>query len=250
MAIKAIVQSLDGIPESLKGEYKPIEGGQGFALDLDSVEEHPRVGALKRAKDHEKREGDTARLALKEATERLNALTGEHETLTKEFEERLRTTVGSKEKDLERLDQSWGQKLQKATEEAKAQIAQRDAALAKVLVMDKAREIVANMNPAAPEYVDVILPHVVQRLTVELTSDGARTRVVDADGKPTADSVSELTEHFKVDKRFAPLLTGSRASGGSANGGNSGGAGSAGKIDLTKATLEEKAAYYKAKAGK
>jgi DNA polymerase III gamma/tau subunit len=250
MAIKAIVQSLDGIPEALKQEYKPIEGGQGFALDVDGVEEHPRVGALKRAKEREATEASSFKKALQEATEKLAALNGEHEKLSKEFEDRLRATVGTKEEDLQRLDVKWGEKLKKANEEAAAKISQRDSALTKVLVMDQARAIVANMNPAEPEYVDVILPHVVRRLQVELTTDGARTRVLDADGKPSADTVQELTEHFKVDKRFAPLLTGSKATGGSANGGNAAGSGSAtsAKIDLTKASLAEKVAHYEAMA--
>lgn len=249
MAIKTIVQTLDGIPDHFKTEYKPIEGGQGFYFDAEGIEEHPRVGALKRAKEREAQEATAAKKALQDATDRLNALSGEHEKLSKEFEERLRATAGSKDEDLQRLDLKWGEKLKKQDAEYKGQIAQRDAALTKVLVMDQARAIVANMNPADPDFVDVILPHVVRRLTVELTPDGARTRVLDTDGKPSADSVQELTEHFKVDKRFAPLLTGSRASGGSANGGNAGGSGSPGKIDLTKASPAEKAAYYKAKQG-
>jgi hypothetical protein len=251
MAIKAIVQTLDGIPDHLKTEYKAIDGGQGFALDIDGVEVHPHVGALKRAKEREAQEATSLKTALKEATERLSTLSTEHETLSKEFEDRLRGAVGSKEEDLQRLDQKWGEKLKKANDEAASKISQRDLALTKVLVMDQARAIVANMKPAEPEYVDVILPHIVKRLTVELTGDGARTRVLDHEGKPSADTVEELTEHFRVDKRFAPLLTGSRASGGSANGGNSSASGSSatpGKIDLSKATLAEKVAYYEAQA--
>jgi hypothetical protein len=250
MAIKAIVQSLDGIPEHLKTEYKPIEGGTGFALDIDGVEAHPMVGALKRAKEREATEATQAKTALREINEKFTALNGEHEKLSKEFEDRLRATVGTKEEDLQRLDVKWGEKLKKANEEAAAKISQRDAALTKVLVMDQARSIVANMNPAEPEYVDVILPHVVRRLAVELTGEGAHTRVLDIDGKPSADTIQELTEHFKVDKRFAPLLTGSKATGGNANGGHANGNGSAGptKIDLTKASLAEKVAHYEAMA--
>jgi hypothetical protein len=246
---KAIVQSLDGIPEGDKANYKPLEGGQGFFFDLEGVEEHPRVLALKRAKDREATEATQAKTQLREITEKFTALNGDHEKLSKEFDERLRATVGTKEEDLQRLDAKWGEKLTKKETEYKTQISQRDNALTKVLVMDQARAIVANLNPADPAYVDVILPHVVRRLAVELTGDGANTRVLDLDGKPSADSIAELTEHFKVDKRFAPLLTGSKATGGSANGGNSNGASGAtpAKIDLSKASIDEKEAYYKAK---
>lgn len=247
--LKAIVQTLDGISESLRGEYKPIEGGTGFALDIDAFEEHPRAGALKRAKDREAGEATSAKAALKAATEALETLKGEHEKLNGDFESRLRSAVGDKTDDLAKLDEKWGAKLKKATDEAKTEIARRDAALQKVLVMDAARAIVARMNPADPDYVDVILPHVVKRLAVEIVGDEGRTRVLDPDGKPSADTIDELTEKFKLDKRFAPLLTGSKATGGSANGGGQNPAGPTGKIDLTKATAEEKAAYYKARHG-
>jgi hypothetical protein len=250
MPVKSIVQTLDGIPDHYKADYKPIEGGQGFFFDLEDFEAHPRAGALKRAKDREATEATNAKTALKTATEALEVLKGEHDKLNTEFEERLRGAVGSKEEDLARLDQKWAEKVKKANEEGASKVAQRDAALNKVLVLDAARAIVANMKPAEPEYIEVILPHVVKRLTVEIVGDEGRTRVLDQDGKPSADTIDELTDHFRLDKRFAPLLTGSRATGGSANGSKgSGGNGSAGPIDLTKATLEQKAAHYKAKQG-
>lgn len=247
--LKAIVPSLDVVPEGIRGEYKPIEGGQGFALDLDAFEAHPSVGALKRAKDREATEATSAKSALKAATEALEALKGEHEKLSGEFEERLRGAIGNKADDLAKLDEKWGTKLKKANDEAATEIAKRDAALQKVLVTDRARAIIANLKPAEPEYVDVLLPFVVQRLGVEMLSDGARTRVLDADGKPSADTIEELTQQFAVDKRFSPLLTGSKATGGSANGGNgkSGNGSAPAKIDLSKATIAEKEAYYKAR---
>jgi hypothetical protein len=245
---KAIVQSLDGIPEQYKTDYKPIEGGAGFAFDLEGIEEHPRVTALKRAKDREAAEATAAKAALRDTTEALTKIKGEHEALAAEFEERLRGAVGNKADDLKTLDEKWGKKLSDAKEASAANLAKRDAVIHKFLVLDAARAIVAKMGPAEPEYTEVILPHVVRRLTVEYVGDDARTRVLDADGKPSADTVEELAEHFRVDKRFAPLLTGTRARGGSAAG--AGQASSAqGKIDLSKATLEEKTAYYKAKQG-
>lgn len=249
MAVKAIVQTLDGIPDHLKTEYKPIEGGTGFFLDAEDIEAHPRVGALKRAKEREATEATSAKAALKAATEAFEALKAEHEKLAGEFDERLRTAVGSKSEDLAKLDEKWGSKLKKAVDEASTKISQRDAALNKLLVEGKAREIVSKMNPADPDYVDVILPHVIRRLGVELVGEEGRTVVLDADGKRSADTIEELTEHFRVDKRFAPLLTGSKATGGSANGGNGKNPGSAGSINLATATEAEKVAYYKARAG-
>lgn len=247
---KAILQNLDGIPDVDKANYKPIEGGTGFFFDLEGVEEHPRVLALKRAKDREATEATQAKTALREATERLTLLTGEHEKLSKEFDERLRGAVGSKEEDLKLLEQRYLEKNKKTAEGFQAQISQRDAALTEILVNNQARAIVANMNPEEPEFVETILPHVIPRLAVELTPDGARTRVLGVDGKPSADSIAELTEQLKVDKRFSKLLTGSKANGGNANGGNANGNGSAGptKIDLTKASLAEKVAHYEAQA--
>lgn len=48
--LRAIVETLDDIPEALRDAYVPIDGGDGFALDLDeTVESLPRINTLRNA---------------------------------------------------------------------------------------------------------------------------------------------------------------------------------------------------------
>jgi len=70
MALKAVLQTLDGVPEALRTEYKERDGK--FYLDIDGIDDHDGVGALRRAKDYEK---DEARKAKERARDLLAELT-------------------------------------------------------------------------------------------------------------------------------------------------------------------------------
>jgi hypothetical protein len=89
----------------------------------------------------------------------------------------------------------------------------------------------------------LLLPHIARRLKVEIVDGTPITRVLDASGKPSAASVDELKKEFIDNKAFAPVIVGSRASGGGAAGaGGGGGAGTKRFKDLTEA---ERVALYR-----
>src|SRR5690606_29103586 len=79
MALKSILESLDGLPEDIKKEYTEKDGK--FYLDLEGLDDHPAVGALKRAKDHEKTLRQTAEGKLREAEDKSTQLEGTIEEL-------------------------------------------------------------------------------------------------------------------------------------------------------------------------
>lgn len=241
MALKAKLDTLDGLSADVQKEYKQVEEGgkKFFTLDVEGAYLHDEdIGPLKRARDYEKAEGAKAKQAAKEAQSRLDALQEELDNMRR----------GAIPKgDVEKLEGSWKEKVAKITAELTTE---RDGALKTLqtlLVDNVAREIATKISTAP----DLILPHVKARLTTEKTSEGYVTRVLDADGKPSALTVEELQKALSTDKRFAAIIIGSKASGGGANGGDGGRSGAPAdadpKFDMNKATPKQLAARIKAR---
>jgi len=238
MAVKAVLASLEGVAETLAPEYKKGEDGK-FYLDVDGIDDHVAVGALKRAKEHEK----TARL---KAEDQARAAVEANVKLEAEIEERLR---GVMPKDnVERLEKSWHDKLTRRETELTTKIAELDGGLKGVLIDKEAARIAGEIAKDAIS-IPLFLPHIIPRLTVETVDGKPRTRVLDLEGKPSALTLDDLKKEISAAPMFASLILGSKATGGGAEGGHAGGGAPAKKIDLTKATPAEKVAHYKAKQG-
>jgi hypothetical protein len=88
---------------------------------------------------------------------------------------------------------------------------------------------------------NVLLPHVRGRLAVDFVDGNPITRVLGPDGKPSAATLDELKAEFAANEAFAPIIAGSKASGGGAGGAKSGGA--APSANRSKMTHVEKAAF-------
>jgi hypothetical protein len=236
MALKVTLETLEGIAEPLVKEYKQVEvdGKKVYQLDLEGAED---TGALKRAKDHEKGQRQAAEKAAREAQTALEAAQEELDNMRR----------GAIPKgDVEKLEGSWKTKLEKIQGELTAE---RDGALGtlRTLLVDNIAQSLASKISNSPE---LMLPHIKSRLTTEKTSEGYVTRVLDANGKPSALSIDELQKELTTDKRFSAIIIGSKASGGGAAG--AGGAGSGApvvdpKFNWAKATPSQIAAQIKAK---
>ena len=98
MALKQILESLDGLHDTIKSEYKKGDDGK-FHLDVEGGED---TGALKRAKDHEKSARQKAEQLLQEAQDKLVELSDERDGL-------LRGAIPKG--DVEKLEASWKSKL-------------------------------------------------------------------------------------------------------------------------------------------
>jgi hypothetical protein len=87
------------------------------------------------------------------------------------------------------------------------------------------------------------LPHIQKRLKAERNSDGKfETRVLDDNGSPSAMTVADLKKNLLANKDFAPILIGSKGSGGGANRNNGSGGAATNRIDFTKSPKEIAAA--------
>lgn len=232
MALKAVLDKLDGLPEDVKKEYKQGEDGK-FVLDVDGVDNLPSIGPLKRAKDHEVAARKTAETKLKETTDALTALQEERDNL-------LRGAIPKA--DVEKLEGSYKTKLAAREKELSTQIDQLTGQLNETLVDSVAKGMAAKVSKS-PE---LMLPHIKGRLKMEIGTDGkAVTKVLDAEGKPSALTVADLEKEIVANPAYSTVIIGSKASGGGAGGGKDGG-GAPGKLDFAKASPKEIAAHIKA----
>lgn len=227
MALKSILTTLDGLSDDIKKEYTEKDGK--FYLDIEGLDEHPGVGALKRAKDHEK----TLR---QKAEEKVTTLEGE--LLTKDTEiEGLRTGAIPKS-DVDALRLSYEEKLKKQQTDADTKYTSLNSLVEKHMLDGEALRLATDISTVPA----LLVPHIRGRLKLEEVNGELSVSVLDATGKPSAASMDDLRKELLSNKNFAPILIGSKASGGGANGGSGGGGASKKLSEMNEA---ERIAYAK-----
>lgn len=217
MAIKRLIDAaaFAALNATLQVEYKKQDDGS-FVLDLTDYESPQK---LLDAKNHEK----TARQAAEKAARELQASL---DSLTEERDGLLRGAIPKA--DVEKLEGSWKTKLAAREKELTAQIDAANGTLQTLLVDNVAQSMASEISTAPA----VLLPHIQKRLKTEKNAEGKfETKVLDKDGKPSALTVAELKEEFRLHPDFKAIITASRASGGGAGGGGGGGGAAPGKIN-------------------
>lgn len=228
MTLKYTVDSLDGIEDALKPLYQ--KDGDKYVLAVDGIPKED-VSGLKRT--------IAALRAEKKAAEEAAALAEEQASSAAE-------EAARKAGDTKSIEESWQKKLAKAEAEAKAKIESLTGMVTKLTSGQMATRLAAEL--ALPGHADVLLPHISARLRTDYEDGGAKLVILDRDGKPSAMSVDELREEFVSNKAFAPLLAGSKASGGGAEGQKGEGGAVARKVarpTFDAMTPEEKSALAK-----
>lgn len=242
MALKGMVETVEGLPADVAKEYTKVEkdGKSYFVLAIDGDLPDEIVGPLKRAKQHEVNARQDVEKKLKDSGSRI-------EQLQNEIDEMRRGNIPKG--DVDKLENSWKEKLSKLQTDKDAQIAARDTTLQEILVDNKAIAI-ANAISNAPH---LMIPHVKARLKAEMQDGKFVTRVLDKEGKPSALGIEELQKELVADKQFAPIIIQSKASGGGASGSN-GGSGAPPteqkfdeKFDPNKATPAQLVAWSKSR---
>lgn len=143
----------------------------------------------------------------------------------REIEEKARKDAeeaARKAGDVESLEKSWNEKLAKTQAEKDAEIERLNGSL-KTIMVDNVATTIAN-ELALQGSASVLLPHVRARLAVDYVDGQPITRVLGADGKPSASTLDELKQELSANEAFAPIIAGSKASGGGAGGAKGGGA--------------------------
>ena len=189
MALAKRIKTLEDVEEYLRGEYK--KDGEVFVLDVTGDED---ITGLKNAHERVKEERNTLRDQLK--------------AKDSEFAD-----YKSKVDNIPALEKSWSKKVEKVEEAAKASNAVLAQALHRATVGAEASSLAVKIFKAPK-----VLQHLIEkRLTSELDETGApKIRVLDKEGKPSAMTIEELGKEFEADKDLAPVIIGSRSSGGGA----------------------------------
>lgn len=192
LKFKLTKEEFDALNDAQKAMYAGA-GEEGYQLAIEGV---PDVSGLERKVNEllgeKKTEQEKRRVAEEEAR--------------KAAEEQAR-----KKGDLETLEKSWAEKMSTREKELLAQLDERDTRLHTLLVDNVAQTLATKL---AGDSAAVITPHIKSRLIVE---DG-KTRIVDAEGKPSAATIEDLEKEFRNNKLFAPVVIGSKASGTGGNG--------------------------------
>lgn len=195
MALKAVIDSIEALPEYLQSEYTKGEDGK-FHLNLDGVEGHHQVGALKRAKDREATE-------RKELSDRLAKLTEERDGL-------LKSAVPKG--DVAKLEASYNEKIDLIEKQLKGENSQLTSAL-NTLLVDNVATSLAHEISIAPE---LILPHLRSRLKADYVDGRGVTRVLDKEGNISAANIGDLKKELLDNPIFAPIIKGTKATGSNA----------------------------------
>ena len=137
-----------------------------------------------------------------------------------EDEEKRKKAAG--DGDIDALKKAYEEKIQKLSGEWVDKEKKYKTQLTDVTVKATARALAAEL--ALPESIDVLLPHIERRLSLDTGQSTPNVVVLSTTGELSASSLEEFKNEIKGNKAFAPILRSSNASGGGAGGSHGGGA--------------------------
>lgn len=199
LKIKISPSVYEALPADVKKEYK--QSGSDYVLDLDGYEDPVE---LRNARDREKEAAATAkreRDAEKRRADEAERKAKDLEDAGKSVDEAVKT----KEKEMQaKYDKDIGERDTKLSGLTTAVTNSHREALAKTL---------ANKISTSP---NLLVPHLLNRIKVEIDpqSNQPKHTITDADGKDSAWTVDDLEKDVLKNKEFAPILRGTKATGG------------------------------------
>lgn len=245
MALKLIVDTLDDVPEALRGEY--VEKDGKFHLGVDGLED---TGGLKTALQKERAD----RAAYEKQVKAWQGL-GKTPDEIKELlaaQEKADEDKATRAGEWDKLKAQMNEKHDAALRAKDETITAMRARLNAELVDAKAVAAIA----AAKGVPELLLPHVQRHVKVD---DEFNVQVVDGKGDPRVGAkgepltIADLVAEMKASEVFGRAFEGSGQSGSGTQPNSAGGAGGNGGVPKSWAeakTDEEKAAFLKAKADK
>jgi hypothetical protein len=219
MGLKYQLDTLDGLDDSVKSLYTEKDGK--FVLGIEGLPQPEDVSGLKSKVQElldEKKAADKARKDAEEQA-RLD-----------------REEAARKSGNVEELERSWSEKYNRREAELNGILEQERGTLSgqiRDLTVGRTATDIASAL-AVQGSAKALLPHIERRLSVEQRDGKPVVVVLDAQGKLSAATLDELKEEIANDAAFAPLIAGSKASGGGAGGAGGGGGAPKGKIGGTK----------------
>ncbi|KAA0983302.1 hypothetical protein [Pseudomonas sp. ANT_J28] len=220
MGLKYQLDTLDGVDDTVRALYTEKDGK--FVLGIEGLPQPEDVSGLKAKVDELLGEKKAAEKKAREAEE---AARLEREELAR------------KSGNVEELERSWSEKYNRREAELNGALEQERGTLGgqiRDLTVGRTATDIASAL-AIPGSAKALLPHIERRLSVEQRDGKPVVVVLDQQGKLSAATLDELKAEFANDTAFAPLIAGSKASGGGAGGAGGGGGAAKGNIGGTKA---------------
>ncbi|WP_248739497.1 hypothetical protein [Pseudomonas sp. MWU12-2029] len=217
--LKFQLDTLEGVDEAVRALYTEKDGK--FVLGIEGLPQQEDVSGLKAKVDELLGEKKLAEKKAREAEEAARL----------EREEAAR-----KSGNVEEIDRSWSEKYNRLETEKNTLLEQERATLSgqiRDLTVGRTATDIASAL-AVQGSAKALLPHIERRLSVEQRDGKPVVVVLDAQGKLSAATLDELKAEIANDAAFAPLIAGSKASGGGAGGAGTGGGAAQGNIGGTK----------------
>ncbi|MBV7478209.1 hypothetical protein [Pseudomonas sp. PDM31] len=219
MGLKYLLDTLEGVDDTVRALYTEKDGK--FVLGIEGLPQPEDVSGLKSKVQElldEKKAADKARKDAEEQA-RLD-----------------REEAARKSGNVEELEKSWSEKYNRREAELNGMLEQERGTLStqiRDLTVGRTATDIASALAIAGS-AKALLPHIERRLSVEQRDGKPVVVVLDQQGKLSAATLDELKAEFANDVAFAPLIAGSKASGGGAGGAGGGGGAPKGKIGGTK----------------
>lgn len=194
------VDSIDAVEEAQRPLYQEKDGA--FFLDVEGIPETKEVVP----NDYE---------ALQTSVQKLEAnnkaLMKEKAEKSKQAEQ-ARLEAAKAGGDIEAVEKSWKEKCKKIQDESAGTSSEYQTIIGDLTVGKEASAMANEIT--IPGSAKVVERHIRDRLSVEIVDGKPNVRVLDKDGRPSAMTLKELSEEFKNMDAFAPIIVGSKASGG------------------------------------
>jgi|ERR1051326_270839 hypothetical protein len=185
------------LPEALRSYYK--QSGENYLLQTDEAAD------LIAARDREKQRADGLQGQVTGLTKQVGDLNVEKAAWT------------ARNGDTVALEASWKAKVQAVEADRDTRLAAKDKQLQQVLVVKEAEKLATKM---AGSNAHLLAPVIQLRLAADTTGDNAVTRVLDAQGKPSALTLDEFEKELRDSKKYDAILIASHASGSATTGNN------------------------------
>lgn len=205
MPLKAILtkEEYGTIEETSSQRELYKEDGDNYVLDLD---DNRPPSPLIDAKKHEQKRRQDAEIKLKDAQKQLDEIKKAQQTEAEKKElDKLR-----RQGDIKKLEASWATKNQTLESEWVEKYNSMQTALQTQILNNESRLMAERL---AGDNANLLLPHIQNRLKIDIEEGIANIRVLDDDGQVSADNLQELEKKFLTDKSYSAIVVGSNGSG-------------------------------------
>lgn len=216
--------AFEALSDETKGHYKEKDGS--YFLEADDA------AGLESALEAQKAKNTELSNKLAELSAKLDEINQQ--------KQQADADKNRKNRDYDALEADYNRKideLKAKNDEAQANLRKQ---IEKMLVDNKALSIA---NEVFGENAEIMLPHIKNRLQANFDGSEPTTRVLDAKGQPSANSIEELQKEFLDNPRYAHIVVGTRGSGGNANGSQGAGGNAADKKPEDMSEAERVALY-------